>query len=84
MRNSTSWYLTKRHEMNMKVNKSTLKNVFRISNHNTPKLEKTRYSSTEEWMKKSGYVHKTRVTFSNKRNSQHTLTQNNLKNRPKE
>lgn len=39
MRNSTSWYLTKRHEMNMKVNK-TLKNVFRIFNHNTPKLEK--------------------------------------------
>lgn len=25
MRNSTSWYLTKRHEMNIKVNKNTLK-----------------------------------------------------------
>ena len=55
-----SRYLTKRHEINMKVNKNTLKNVFRIFNHNTPKLEKVRYSSTEECMKKLGYTHLTR------------------------
>ena len=46
--------------MNMKVNKNTLKNVFRIFNHNTPKLEKARYSSTEERMKELGYTHLTR------------------------